>query len=110
MDKTPPTTTLRGSVVEDELELTVRELCRACNASQAEVETWVVEGLLQPRGGSREEWRFAGASLTRVRVASRLARDLEINASGVALVMDLLERIAELEARLVRKWAGRPRA
>jgi chaperone modulatory protein CbpM len=93
---------LRGSIVEDDLELTTVELCRACHASEDEIELWVVEGVLQPRGESRESWRFGGDALARIRLATRLVRDLEVNTPGVALALDLLERIAELESRLAR--------
>src|SRR5689334_9626431 len=93
---------LRGSVVEEEVELTIVELCRACRTSEHEIELWVVEGVLQPRGGSRESWRFGGDALTRIRLATRLTRDLELNRPGVALALDLLDRIAELESQLAR--------
>jgi chaperone modulatory protein CbpM len=93
---------LRGSVVEEDVELTTIELSRACRASERDIELWVVEGVLQPRGESREAWRFGGESLARMRLASRLMRDLEVNTPGVALALDLLDRIAELEARLAR--------
>jgi chaperone modulatory protein CbpM len=58
--------------------------------------------VLQPRGTSLESWRFGGESLARIRLAARLARDLELNTPGVALALDLLDRIAELESRLAR--------
>jgi chaperone modulatory protein CbpM len=93
---------LRGSVVEEDLELTTLELCRACRTSEEQIEVWVFEGVLQPRGESRESWRFGGDSLARMRTAMRLMRDLELNTSGVALALDLLDRIAELESRLAR--------
>lgn len=93
---------LRGSVVEEELQLTIVELGRASDASEEEIELWVLEGVLEPIGRSRPEWRFGGSSLARVRLASRLTRDLELNASGVALAIELLERIASLESRLGR--------
>ena len=96
------TAALQGSVVEEDLELTIVELGRATDASEEQIELWVLEGVLQPIGGSRPEWRFAGSSLARVRLASRLSRDLELNASGVALAIELLERIASLESRLGR--------
>lgn len=96
-------TVLRGSVVGDELLLTVIELCRACGTSEQQVEIWVVEGVLQPESGARrEEWRFGAASLARLRVATRLARDLEVNDPGVAIALDLLDRIAALESNLLR--------
>jgi chaperone modulatory protein CbpM len=58
--------------------------------------------VLQPRGASRESWRFGGDALARIRLATRLSRDLDVNTSGVALALDLLDRIAELESRLAR--------
>jgi len=93
---------LRGSVVEEDVELTIVELCRACRTSEHEIELWVLEGVLQPRGGSRGSWRFGGDALARIRLATRLRRDLELNTPGVALALDLLDRIAELESRLAR--------
>jgi chaperone modulatory protein CbpM len=95
-------TALRGSVVEEEVQLTTFELSRASHASEEQIELWVIEGVLQPSGRSRAEWRFGGSSLARMRTAMRLARDLELNTPGVALALDLLERIAALEARLGR--------
>jgi|ERR1017187_224229 chaperone modulatory protein CbpM len=103
----PRTPALRGSVVEDELTLTTVELCRACNASESHIELWVSEGVLQPIGASREQWRFSGPSLRRMRVAMRLSRDLEINSPGVALALDLLDEIEALETRL-RRESARP--
>jgi chaperone modulatory protein CbpM len=98
---------LHGRVVEEELTLSTVELSRASHASEAHIEVWVSEGVLQPSGTSPEQWRFSGRSLTRVRVAMRLARDLEINSPGVALALDLLDEIEALEARL-RRVSGRP--
>jgi chaperone modulatory protein CbpM len=93
---------LRGSVVEEEVTLTTVELSRACRTSEQQIEVWVYEGVLQPSGQTREEWRFGGDSLARMRRAARLMHDLDINAAGVALALDLLDRIAELESRLRR--------
>ena len=100
---------LRGSVVEEELRLTTVELSRACNANEAHIEMWVSEGVLQPSGSSPEQWRFSGRALSRMRVAMRLSRDLDINSSGVALALDLLDQIESLEAKLRRESARPPR-
>jgi chaperone modulatory protein CbpM len=94
---------LRGSVVEEEVQLTLVELCRAGRASEEQIEVWVFEGVLQPSGASRAEWRFGGDSLARIRLATRLMRDLEVNAAGVALALDLLDRITELERTRLRR-------
>ena len=63
----------------------------------------MIEGVLEPDGERIEEWRFAGATLRRARVALRLARDLEINPPGVALVLDMLEEIESLRAQVARR-------
>lgn len=93
---------LRGSVVEEEVVLTAVELSRACRTTERQIEVWVYEGVLQPSGQTREGWRFGGESLARMRLATRLMQDLEVNAAGVAVALDLLDRIAELESRLRR--------
>jgi chaperone modulatory protein CbpM len=94
--------TVHGTVVEEEVELTLVELCQACNADEKFVMEWIAEGLLEPLGDSPQDWRFGGDSLRRARVAVRLSRDLGIDPAGVALALDLLDEIAELRARLQR--------
>jgi len=94
--------TLHGTVVEEEVELTLVELCQACNADEKYVLEWIAEGLLEPLGESPRDWRFGGDSLRRARLAVRLSRDLEIDPAGVALALDLLDEIADLRARLQR--------
>ncbi len=93
---------LKGIVIDEHTELTLNELCRVC-ASSAE---WIIElveqGALEPQGVQQSNWRFSGKSLQRARTAMHLQRDLGINLSGVALALDLLDRIDELESRLCR--------
>ena len=96
---------LSATVVEEELQMSLDELCRACLAPPEEVRVWVVEGVLQPIGDSPPSWRFTGASLRRARLAITLTRELEINTPGVALALDLMDEIEVLKARLRR--AGR---
>ena len=93
---------MQGVVVEEEVRLTLVELCQACCAEDAQVLAWVHEGALEPAGGSPSEWSFGGESLRRARLAQRLSCDLELNPPGVALALDLLDEIAELRARLRR--------
>ena len=97
---------LQATLLDDTAELSLAELARACRAREEEIHVWVVEGVLQPRGDSPAAWRFAGPALRRARLASTLARELEVNAPGVALALDLMERIDALEARLRRLGAG----
>ena len=93
-------------VVEEDVHLSLVELCRACDAQEEQVQLWVVEGVLSPIGSSPPEWRFTGTSLRRARIALTLTRELEINPPGVALALDLLDRIDALEAGLRRVGRG----
>jgi chaperone modulatory protein CbpM len=93
---------VRGTIVEEELPLTLAELCQACFASEEHVTAWVFEGVLEPAGEAPQNWRFTGPSLRRARLALWLTRDLEVNPPGVALALDLLDEIAALQARLGR--------
>jgi chaperone modulatory protein CbpM len=96
---------VQGAVVEEEIQFTLVELCRVCSATEEQVAALVFEGVLEPAGQRIEEWRFAGTTLRRARIALRLTRDLEINAAGVALALDMLEEIESLKARLARSGA-----
>ena len=96
---TPP---VQGPIVEEEIHLTLVELCQACSASEEHVIAWVFEGVLEPIGEAPQDWRFTGQSLRRARLAVSLTRDLEVNPPGVALALDLLDKIAVLEAVLQR--------
>jgi chaperone modulatory protein CbpM len=86
-------TYLEGQIVEENVEFTLVELCRASGVSEEQLALLVAEGVVELQGANPPEWRFSGAALRRVRTAHRLARDLEINAPGVALVLDLLDEI-----------------
>ena len=99
-------TLVQAPVVEEDVDLTLMELCQACSAEQEHVLAWVLEGVLEPAGASPQDWRFGGESLRRAGLALRLSRDLEINPPGVALALDLLDEIAALRARLRRSGAG----
>lgn len=91
---------LNGIVVEEELELSLAELCRACDVPAESLLGLVDEGILEPRGRDPLQWRFGGASLRRARTALQLQRDLDINLAGVALALDLLQEAERLRARI----------
>jgi chaperone modulatory protein CbpM len=93
---------LQGEIVEEHLEFTLVELCRATGATEEQLSVWVEEGAFEPRGAGPHDWRFSGASLRRALTAQRLTRDLELNGPAVAVVLDLLDRIDALRARLAQ--------
>jgi len=89
---------LVGQIVEQELTLTLDELSGVCAVERQRIVELVEHGLLEPLGGA--EQRVGGEAVRRARTALRLQRDLGLNAAGAALVVELLERIDVLEARL----------
>lgn len=99
-------TVLSGRIVEEEIELTLVDLCQACGAQREEIALWVMEGVLEPAGKAPDEWRFSGPALRRARLAASFSRHLELNAAGIALALDLLDEIAALKARLQRLQGG----
>ncbi len=93
---------LIGILLNEQAELSIHELCNACSTSTEWVIELVDEGVLEPIGHDQAHWRFSGPSLLRARAAMRLQHDLEINLSGVALVLDLMDEIDTLRERLYR--------
>lgn len=95
-------TALVGPILEEEVVLTLAELCRASRLSAERVIELADEGVIEPIGRSPQSWRFRGASLRRIRCAQRLEADLGVNPAGVALVLDLLDELDRLRVRLGR--------
>ena len=101
-----PSLHLTGLVLEEQTELNLSDLCRACAAQAELIVELVDEGVLAPSGQAPEEWRFTGLHLHRARVALRLQQDLGINLAGAALALQLLEELEMLRARLGMLEAG----
>lgn len=93
---------LSGDILENNMEMTLAELCRICRVPAERVFDLVEEGVVEPLGQDPRHWRFQGISVIRVRSALRLERDLGINAAGVALALDLLDEIESMRSRLNR--------
>ncbi len=97
-----PTKILEGLLIDEQSRLSLVEVCHACSRHAEWVIELVEEGVLEPVGGSPEQWRFPPAALQRALVAARLQRDLGINLAGVALALDLLDEINALRIQLRR--------
>ncbi len=86
--------------VLDEACLTLEELCMACAVEPIWVIRHVEEGLLAPVTGNPTLWRFSSASLTRTRRMRALERDFDAVPELAALMVDLLEEVDALRARV----------
>jgi chaperone modulatory protein CbpM len=105
-DAGAPWPAVSGVIVETEISFSLTELCRACDVGTPPLAALVDEGVLQPQDGSGPaDWRFDGSALRTARTALRLVDDLALSPAAAALVLDLLERIAALQARLTRAAA-----
>jgi chaperone modulatory protein CbpM len=93
-------TPVSGDLLEDDVELSMQELCSACELSEKQVVKMVEHGVIDPVGDEPGKWRFVGVSLRRVRITRNLQRDLGVNTPGAALALELLEELEELRARL----------
>jgi chaperone modulatory protein CbpM len=71
-------TWIKGSVVENEIHMSIVELSHASRTPQEMIMSWVTEGVLSPSGSSPEDWRFGGDSLRRAKTAAHLTHDLEL--------------------------------
>jgi chaperone modulatory protein CbpM len=93
---------MSGLILDETTTLTLDELSGACSVRVERIIELVDEGILEPVGRDLNEWCFPGPSLGRARIAMHLQRDLDINLAGVALVLDLLDELESLRARLRR--------
>lgn len=95
-----------GLILEDQTELSLDDLCRACAAQAERIVELVDEGLLTPAHTVPGEWRFTGVHVQRARVALRLESDLGVNLAGAALALELLDELDTLRARVQRLEAS----
>lgn len=105
MGKEIHNTYLRVELVDDDLQLSLRELCQDCGVHAETVIELVEHGVLEPRGRAPGEWQFVGHDLLRIKRALRLQRDLAINLAGIALSLDLLDEIRYLQRKLQHQHA-----
>ena len=87
-------------ILEEQSELTLADICRACATEEVVIIEMVEEGVLTPVGEAPAQWRFSGLHLQHAKVAVRLQRDLGVNLQGAALALQLLEEMDQLRARL----------
>lgn len=100
MDKDKQLPQASASILEEQTELNISDVCQVCAVRVETVVELVDEGILFPVGREPHRWRFSGTHLRRATVAIRLQRDLGVNLAGAALALQLLDEVAALQARL----------
>ena len=86
--------------------LTLEELARAARLHPDLVESLVDFGLLEPVRRDGPRLFFDMAAVLRARAIQRLRHDLGVNLQGVAVILDLIERLRVLQQE-VDWWRSR---
>ena len=92
--------TLKGVIIEQSSPLNLQELAQAVNLKVEIIVEMVEYHLIEPEGNSPKSWQFDDICLKRIKTAASFHRDLEMNLPGIAMALDLLEKIERLEHRL----------
>lgn len=76
------------------------DICKICHISPDYLYELVLHDVLIPKGHDQHDWLFDARQFMRLKKAIRLQKDLEIDYAGLAVVLDLLEQIDELEQKM----------
>ncbi|HEX4220303.1 MAG TPA: chaperone modulator CbpM [Acidimicrobiales bacterium] len=79
-------------------DLDIESFARAAHLHPDLVRRFVALGLIEPTAGARGDLRFRPSQLRSVARIQRLRAGFALNYASLSLVIDLLDRIAELEA------------
>lgn len=93
---------MTGEVLSEKNRLALKDISERCGVPETTVKAYVEEGVIEAEGEDVARWRFSEVSVVRVQKAHRLERDLGLNPAGVAVALDLMSRIENLQARLRR--------
>jgi len=84
--------------------LTLDEVAHRCGVEQTFVLVLIEHGVIEPQ---QETPLLLAQEVTfRINKAARLNRDLGVNVPGASVIIELLERIDELEERLALRRRG----
>jgi len=103
MSKPRAPITLRRTEQE---QLTLESLAGCTGVHPTRIAYFVEYGLLEPSARTGTQWLFDAACIARLRMIERLRRDLGANLAGIAVILDLLDRLASLQ-REVEQWRRR---
>jgi len=98
-----------GVWVTEAEEYSFAELVAVSGLPEAQLRELIDYGALRPANPEAASLTFTGQCLLSVRAAHRIQASFELEPHGLALVVSLLERIRELEAKLSRLHAEQAR-
>jgi DNA-binding transcriptional MerR regulator len=87
-------------------QLTLEGLAACAGVHPARIAYFVEYGLLEPSARTGTQWLFDPACIARLRMIERLRHDLGANLAGIAVILDLRDRLTTLQ-REVEQWCRR---
>lgn len=87
-------------IVGENYEYSLQEICQSMQSDTEFIIQCIDYGLTDVQGENAEEWRFSVSAIVRLQRAYRLQRDLDINFTGLGVVLDLLDDIEDLRTQL----------
>ncbi|CRY55370.1 MULTISPECIES: chaperone modulator CbpM [Yersinia] len=84
-------------MAEIEITFTVTELCQSTGIMQDELVEVVELGVIVPLESTDSVWIFDAKALSNLKRAQRLQHELDLDWSGVAMTLTLLERVEQLK-------------
>jgi DNA-binding transcriptional MerR regulator len=87
-------------------QLTLESLAACTGVHPTRIAYFVEYGLIEPSTRTGTQWLFDAACVARLYMIERLRRDLGANLAGIAVILDLLDRLASLQ-REVEQWRRR---
>lgn len=87
-------------IVEKISEFNFAELCVVCDVAPDFLVELIAYGVIEPRGTTQDSWRFDPEHLHVIRMAAHLHQDLEVNHAGIALAIDLMNKLDQLRGQI----------
>jgi DNA-binding transcriptional MerR regulator len=82
--------------------LGLEELASAAGLHPGLVEQLIEYGLLEPEAGVGSRALFPASAVARLRLIVRLRTDLGVNLAGIAVILDLRDRLLRLQEEMER--------
>lgn len=79
--------------------LSFTEVCLQTGVAEDTVVEIIEQGIVEPIGASPGEWRFSPSMLILTKKAVRLHRDLDVDWPGIALAIELLDKVEQLREK-----------
>jgi len=95
--------------IDDRWEVPLAELAERSGLTESQLRELVEYGALDPVDPGAPQWTFQSHCIAAARIAYRLHHDFDLAPEGLAVVMELVERVHALEAELRDLRARTPR-